>query len=776
MSLDEDMRKQLQDSFREELAERLAAINAGLLSMEEDLAPAQRSALLEDLFRHVHSLKGAARAVEIRPIEELAHGLEDVFGAAKRGTIQLSGALFDLLYEGLDLVGAIMGGVESGQRMDPALDLSGYLVRLAAAWRAQPIVPPQIELATPAAPPPPAAAPRAAEAPAEEGRREQPTRAAAEEARPGEETRAGIQLWSGESIRVPAARLDDLMVQAGELLVTRLRLFQQMDEIRGLQALLARWQSEWQRVRGTIGPLMQQDGDGRGKAVRVFLDHNEGYLGSLAEQLDRYARRAAEDVSRLSLVTDQLQEGVKRARMLPLGTLGANFRRMVRDLAREKGVEAALVIQGAETEMDKLVLEQIKDPLMHLLRNCIDHGIEPPEVRLQRGKPPVGTITLSAERRGQVIVVEVADDGTGIDTAAVREVGLRRGFLTPETAAEMDDDDLNALIFLSGLSTARVITEVSGRGIGLDVVRRNVEALQGRVEVRSRRGQGVTFALTLPFTLVSTRCLLVRAAGRSFAVPISAVERLVAVRSADVSWVAGQQAIRYQGRPLSLVRLADVLRLPGEREPLSAPLPAVILTAGGQRLAFLVDELLGEEDVVVKNLGKQLARVPNIAGATILGTGQVVLILNVLDLVKNAQQTPGRAGTPVEEEAPAQEERKRILIVDDSITTRTLEKNILTTAGYQVRLATDGVEALAVLRENPCHLIVADVDMPRLDGFDLTVQLKSDDHYRDIPIILVTSLDSAEDKARGIQVGADAYIVKSTFDQDALLETIRQLV
>jgi two-component system chemotaxis sensor kinase CheA len=776
MSLDEDARKQLRASFREELAERLAAINAGLLSMEEDLAPAQRSTLLEELFRHVHSLKGAARAVEIKPIEELAHGLEDVFGAAKRGTIQLSPALFDLLYQGLDLVGTIMASLETGHGVDPALDLPGYLVHLARAWRAQPIVPPRIELATPPSSLPPATSPLPPEAQVEPGGREGAAGRRPGAARPGEEARAGPQLWSGESIRVPTARLDELMAQTGELLVTRLRLLQQLDEIKGLQGLLARWQSEWQRVRATIGPSVQQAGSGPGNVLQTLLEHNQDYMRSLSEQLARYARRVTDDTARLSLVTDQLQEGVKRARMLPLGTLVANFRRMVRDIAREKGVEAVLAIQGADTEMDKHVLEQIKDPLMHLLRNCIDHGIERPEVRQGRGKPSQGTITLSAERRGHVIVVEVSDDGAGIDTAAVREVAIRRGFLDAEAAAEMDEVEINALVFLPGLSTARVVTEVSGRGVGLDVVRRNVEALQGRVEVSSRRGQGVTFALTLPFTLASARCLLVRAAGRLFAVPIAAVERLVAVGPGDLARVEGQEAIRYLGKPLALVRLADVLHLPDGRGPLSARLPALILTAAGQRLAFLVDDLLSEEEIVVKNLGKQLARVPNIAGATILGTGQVVLILNVLDLVKSAQQIVGQGSAPVEEELAGQQERKSILIVDDSITTRTLEKNILTTAGYEVRLATDGLEALAALREDTCDLVVADIDMPRLDGFDLTLQLKADERYREIPVILVTSLDRPEDKARGIEVGADAYIIKSSFDQDVLLDTIHQLV
>jgi two-component system chemotaxis sensor kinase CheA len=754
MTLDEDLLKQLMVSFREELTERVAAINAGLLGLEQEPVEAQQMALLEELFRHVHSLKGAARAVSLKPIEELAHGMEDVFGAAKRGTINLSEPLFDLLYQGMDLIGNVMANLDTGREIDPDLDLSGYLVQLAAAWRGQPIQAPTIE--TPATVPVPDA-----EAP--------PPKVVVESA---------AQVWSGETIRVPTTRLDDLMAQAGELLVTRLRIAQQIEELDELQALLTRWQKEWQRVRGNVQQYFREDGSDDVALLQNFVGHNEEHLRTLTDWLSQHTRRVSDDATRLALVSDQLQEGIKRMRMLPLATLLPAFRRMLRDLARSKGGDVVLEVEGGETEMDKHVLEQIKDPLMHLLRNCIDHGIEPLAERKRQGKPLRGTIVLRAERRANFIVVEVSDDGAGIDLAAVREAAVRRGLLSPEAAKEASEQILLNLIFGSGLSTSTIITEVSGRGIGLDVVRKNVENLQGRVEVQSVRGEGTTFTLTLPFTLASTRCLLIQAGGLPYAVPLAAVEKLVPVRPDDIAVVEGKDAIRYQDRPLALARLVDVLKMPRTSEALAGDgkLPAVILSGGGHRIAFLVDGLLGEQELVVKNLGRQLSRVPNVAGATILGTGQVVLILNAVDLVKSAQRTAGPSLLVTQEDAAAPQERKTILIVDDSITTRTLEKNILTTAGYNVVLALDGQEALSALAENPCDLVVSDLDMPRMDGFELTRQLKGDDRYRELPIILVTSLDSAEDKVKGIEVGADAYIVKGAFDQDSLLETIRQLV
>lgn len=760
MSAKRSLQEQLIGSFREELVERLATLNAGLLALEQDPQSDQRTQLLEELFRNVHSLKGAARAAGLQPIEELVHGMEDVLGAAKRGSISLTPALFDLLYHGLDLIGRVMAGLESGQGVDAALDLPGYLVRLAEAWRGQPIEPPQIAEAgaAPAAgaqpPPPPEPLP---------------------------------PLGDGETIRVPTARLDDLMAQAGELLVTRLRAAQQAEDMKRLYTFVARWQRNWRRMRGALQALPRQSGNGGGAKARAFLQESEETLHTLAARLGDLAQRISEDATRLALVTGDLQDGVKRVRMLPLATLLDPFRRMLRDLAREKGVEVALDVRGADTEMDKHVLEEVKDPLMHLLRNCIDHGIESPEEREKLGKPRQGTITLRAERVDNAIVVEVADDGAGIDVEAVREAAVRRGLLSRDAAEEMDSAQVTALVFASGLSTSPIITEVSGRGIGLDVVRRNVEALQGRADVHSVPGDGVTFVLTLPLTLVSTRCLLVRAGGLVYAVPLTAVERMVTVDLRNVSVVEGREAISYRGRPLSLVRLADILVLSRPERPSANHVPdgpasedeapAVILSAAGQQIAFLVDELLGGQELVIKSLGKQLVRVPNVAGATILGTGQVVPILNVTDLVKSTQLAGGRQHIlPSVQRKKIREERKNILVVDDSITTRTLEKNILTTAGYEVTLATDGEEALAALVDNLCDLIVADIDMPRLDGFELTRRVKQDERYHDLPVILVTSLESPEDKARGIQVGADAYIIKSTFDQDALLETIRQLI
>jgi two-component system chemotaxis sensor kinase CheA len=518
-----------------------------------------------------------------------------------------------------------------------------------------------------------------------------------------------------------------------------------------------------------------------GKDISRLLN----YVGTSQDRLremnvltNNLSREYSNDTMHMALVIDELEQEIKRVRMLPLATITGAFGRMVRDLAQESEKEAMLQIIGSETELDKRVLEQIKDPLIHLLRNAVDHGVESPKRREAMGKPSIGTITLTAEQLGKDVVICVTDDGGGLDLESVRQVVVRRSGVD---AQALSDEDLKESIFNVGISTSPIITDISGRGVGLDVVRRNVEALHGRIDVESTPGTGTTFTLTLPLTLTSSRGLLVQVSDQMFAIPHNAIEHIMYVNHQNVSPLEGHDTVLYNGRPLTLVRLGDVLEIPrGDGQIDSSRIPVVVLAAAERRMAFAVESLAGEQEVVIKGLGKQLSRVGGIAGATVMGNGEVVLILNVADLIKLGLRGERRSVlAALAKAAPAVEVRtqRQILIVDDSITTRTLEKNILEAAGYAVQLATDGQEALtAIAAGGVPDLIVSDVVMPRLDGFGLTQHIKEDPRTADVPVILVTSLDSPEDKARGIEVGADAYITKSSFDQNNLLETIEQLI
>jgi two-component system chemotaxis sensor kinase CheA len=622
------------------------------------------------------------------------------------------------------------------------------------------------------------------------------------------------------------SKLDALMAQLSELLVAKIRSEQRLDQMRRLQDFATAWQKEWRDARklysrlthrdiranlgmrqlepveatkaGSPGQLRRsliagsvggKDHEKVGKDILRLLDYAntaQERLREIGTMIHDLTREYTNDTMHMSLVISRLEEEVKHTRMLPFDTITASFGRMVRDLAREAGKEAVLHIVGSDTEMDKQVLEQIKDPLIHLLRNAVDHGIELPEQRAALGKPRWGTITLTAERRGQSILIRVSDDGAGLDLDAIRQVVARRG---RGDTSSLDETDLVEAIFDVGISTKPIITDVSGRGVGLDVVRRNVEALRGRIEVDWTRGGGVTFGLALPMALTSSHALLVSVSGQPFAIPLDGVERLISIKPDEIISLEGHSAVRYNGQPLTLVNLGDVLGLApvcavqdgSLNTPASGPrILAVVLTAVERRIAFVVDEFIGEHEVVIKGLGRQLTSVGGIAGATVMGSGEVVLILNVADLIKLGVRSRHRPVLDVLSKTASAEpasDRQHILIVDDSITTRTLERNILEAAGYSVQLATDGQEAWdAIAAGDVPDLVVADVIMPRLDGFDLTRRLKNEPGTADVPVILVTSLDSPGDKALGIEAGADAYITKNSFDQNNLLETIRQLI
>jgi two-component system chemotaxis sensor kinase CheA len=585
---------------------------------------------------------------------------------------------------------------------------------------------------------------------------------------------------------VKVSKLDSLMDQLSELLVMKIRTEQRLNQVHEMQEFMSFWQKEWQVARNAYGRLVRAqvtggNGSGNGNDGLRLLEYAGNSQERLRENqalLSNLGREFKNDATQMSLAIDELEQEVKRLRMLPLNTITASFGRMVRDLALQAGKEAVLQVVGGDTELDKHVLEQIKDPLTHLLRNAVDHGIEPPARRKMLRKPHLGTITLSAEQIGKDVIIRVKDDGGGLDMDAIRRSVARQGKVDIQA---LEDKDLAEHIFKIGVSTSPIITDLSGRGVGLDVVRRNVEALHGRCDVDWKVGQGTTFTLTIPLRLTGSRGLLVRVAGQLFAIPNSAVEFILSVKPDQVARLEGHDTVRHGGRSIALVRLGDVVGLPPAATPrYEEEIPVVILASAERRVAFAVDELASEQEIVIKGLGRQLVHVNGIAGATVMGSGEVVLILNAVDLVKMAMRGERQSvlSALAESSSPLQvHAQRRILIVDDSITTRTLEKNILEAAGYTVQLALDGQEALnAIATTGLPDLIVSDIAMPRINGFELTRRVKTNPQLAHLPVILVSSLDSPEDKAQGIEAGADAYITKGSFDQTNLLDTIEQML
>jgi two-component system chemotaxis sensor kinase CheA len=510
-----------------------------------------------------------------------------------------------------------------------------------------------------------------------------------------------------------------------------------------------------------------------------FFGRGMDTLKKLESRAAAHLREAEQDRDAVGKLVDQQLQGAKSLLLLPFGTIATSFQKIVRDLCRDQGKEAALTIHGEDIEIDKLILEEIKDPLIHLLRNSVDHGIETPRERVRQGKPSRAMIRLAVSQTGgSKVQLLLSDDGAGIDTAKVKDAAVKRAMLSTDAASQLDEASGQALIFQSEVSTSPMITEVSGRGMGLAIVREKVEKLGGQIAVESQPGSGTTFRIVLPAVRATFHGVLVETAGRLFVVPTAEVERVGRVDPDDVKTVEGQETITVNGRTLALIQLADALELPSlERKFMPPPkLITMILGAGDRRIAFAVDAILDEQECLVKPLRKPLSRVRNISGATVLGSGQVVPILDVADLLKSARKLHGGWMQDAMTAKAASTAPRSILVAEDSITSRMLLKSILESAGYLVKTAVDGMEAFMLLRTEKFDLLVSDVEMPRLDGFDLTARVRAAPGLANLPVLLVTALETREDRERGIDAGANAYLVKRSFDQSNLLEAVRRLI
>ncbi len=773
---DGEFLKRLLSTFQIEADDHLRNMCAGLLELEKSPAGVRRLEVLEMVFREAHSLKGAARAVNLSPIETVCQSLESLLAALKRGEIVLSPRLLDTLHQGVDGLGELLASAaaESTDRSDSAVP---ELVRVLDETLKQSL-----------------------SATRTEHREESGSRARDREpAPPSQEVAQRPTSWAerrsaaAETVRIATSKLDPLVRQAEELVSVKLVLAQRAEELGQVGRGLAGWEKQWSKIQPDLRSVRRaledsEDANGSEKKNRRlarlldFLEWNHTHWKSLESKMAVLERAAERDHRSVGRTVDDLLDGMRTVAMLPFSSFLEIFPKLVRDLARQRGKEAELVIQGGEAEFDRRILETMKDPVIHLVRNCIDHGIEAPLERKTRSKPPHGTITLSAApQNGNKAEIVVSDDGAGIDLKKVRAVAAKLGMVAAEEAEKLPDPAAISLIFQSGVSTSPIVTDISGRGLGLAIVREKVEELRGTISVSTERGKGTTFRIVLPLTLATFRGLLVRVGEHLFVFPAAPVEKVVRVRREEIKTVENRETVQFGGRAISLVRLGEVLGLLRKGPP-AAPADLgciVILGWSGHRIGFLVDEVINVQEVLVKSLGKQLRRVRNVSGATVLGDGRVVPILNVPDLMQSAVERDAAAARPgVETPAGREETRKKksILVAEDSITARTLLKNILDAAGYEIATAVDGVDAFTKLREGQFDLVVSDVDMPRMSGFGLVAKIRTDTKLAEMPVVLVTALESREDRERGIDAGANAYIVKSSFDQSNLLQVLQRLL
>lgn len=761
----------LRATFRVEAEEHLQALSTCLIELEKTSEPARQSELVESALREAHSLKGAARSVNLKDIEAVCQPLESLLVKLKRQEGGLSPDLFDLLHQAVDgLREQVNWAPQDRTSADRARarDLSQRLAKASQGKPASASLPPGL-------PDPPEAL-----------REAQPASGAALMEAAVPDLTEGPTLAEGlnalvhtdgpasalaETVRIPISKFDPLLLQAEEMIQAKLAAVERTVELHDIEQELLNWKTESARWR-----------DARAGQPLELAEWMIERIDTLAIKVSAVSRAIDQDQRALRHRVDIYLDAMKQLLILPVSILVEGFPRLVRDLARDQGKDVDLYLSGTEIEIDKRILEQLKDPLIHLVRNCVDHGIEMPAVRARRGKPVRGSITLAfSSKDGRQVEILVTDDGAGIDLHRVKDAALKAGFLVGQADDQATDQNALPMIFQSGLSTSAILTDVSGRGLGLAIVREKVEKLGGNVSVDSRAGLGVAFRIVLPLTLATFRGVLVRAREQTFVLPTARVERVVRVRRDEIRTIENRETIQLDGQVLALVRLADLLGLP-ERGGGFARLPAqavhvpiLILELAEKRLALEVDDVLAEEEVLVKGLGRQLQRVRHISGATVLGAGNVVPVLNVSDLMSSAVRPGGQQGAPAGNSRAAAQ-TGRILVADDSITARTLLKNILEMGGHQVTTAVDGADAFTKLSSAEFDLLVSDVDMPFMSGFELTTKVRAHKELSELPVVLVTSLEARQDRERGIEVGANAYLIKSSFDQSNLLEVVHRLL
>jgi two-component system, chemotaxis family, sensor kinase CheA len=712
------------EMFFDEATERLEALSSKLVEIER--RPDDPD-LLRDVFRDMHTVKGSSAMVGLKPVNDLAHAAEDLIGQVRDAGRAVDATLVDAVLAALDVLRAMVDQARTTRVV--TVDPTPVINRLRNPTAA-------ITAPMPATRSAPVAVPTSSS-----------SQALVEAAR--------------QTIRVDFDKLDRLMNLVGELVLGR-------DELRGAVGSLGAIAGELASDRGVSRRVAQARAAGGTTVVRG-LDTLGDELSRVERVLSEVATELDTGTDRLDAISAELREQVMRLRMIPLAGVFRKHVRTVRDLAGSLGKRARLELEGDDTELDKLLVEALDEPLMHLVRNAVDHGLESSEGRAAAGKPEEGVVRLTASHRGNQVEIRVSDDGRGLDPAKLKAKAIERGLISDEDAEAMDDRAARELIFRAGFSTAATVSDVSGRGVGMDVVRQTIIArLKGTIDVESTVGQGSTFVLKLPLTLAIIQVLTARAGGETFAIPLDVVQRVLAIRSDEIELVGDREVCVVRGKHVPLVRIDTVLELDAGSDGV---LQLVIVEHNGHTFALVCDQLLGKREIVIKSLGKLLSAVPCVAGATLIGN-RVALILDVPAIIERSLAAP----TAARKLATAkQRSGGHVLLVEDSDIVRESLRRILSDAGYVVTVAIDGVHGLELAKSRRFDLVSTDVMMPRMDGYELTRALRAMPEYADTPIVMVTSMGERIDRVRGFDAGVDEYITKP-HDRTQLLRIVRKLL
>jgi chemosensory pili system protein ChpA (sensor histidine kinase/response regulator) len=806
---DDDVPGEILEFFQPEAEEHLQIVSDCLLSLEGNNNPEE----INRLFRAIHTVKGSAAQVGLRRLGSIAHRVEDLIGRLRDGELEPSPALVDLCLESVDILRKTLrrewpGEVEMRAGVDSLLGRIAQYAPLEVEEEEQAAIAPNVDEAQPVRASTEKAAAKPASVPTQK------------------------QAAASKSVRIALGRLDRMMNTVGELVISRTKMVGRVAELEKmidtlsfskerLQGKVNEFQEkyEYNRIRAQIGlpwannqrqKLLASAANGEGGFLDDFseleMDRYDDFnilsrsmteisadVNEVLSQLEGYVGRVEGDIHEFTKLAHHLQDEITAARMVPIGTLYSLLSRAVRDASKSSKKNVVLDFSGSETELDNNIIQQISDPLVHLVRNSVAHGVETPADRLAVGKPEQGRVVLRAYHRGNHIYIEVEDDGHGIDYPRVRQSAIDCGLVSTETADRLTERDLREMLFHPGFSTATVKTELAGRGVGLDVVRSNLNALNGEIEVQSESGQGTKFTLKVPLTLIISPALFVRCGSNHFALPLAVVEEIRRLRADEIEDVGGKLLTKVRDIVTEVVRLDSYLGLP-PLEPINGYFRMVVANAGNRQVGLVVEEVLGKDEIVIKNLGEYLRRVKLFPGTTIAPDGSLILLIDLNRMVAtepndrravqaNASASrvfaPGSAavarGTIPSEAIDRVEQERVIVVADDSISVRKFVGRMLEKNGYRAKLAADGLEAAELVSQFGCHLVITDLEMPRMTGYELMAQLRQSPTTKRIPVMVVTSRAGAKHRDRALKEGASAFLTKPV-QEDQLLAAIEQLM
>ncbi|MCO8264399.1 hybrid sensor histidine kinase/response regulator [Pseudomonas asiatica] len=752
----------LLELFSLEAEAQTQVLSAGLMALERNPTQADQ---LEACMRAAHSLKGAARIVGVDAGVSVAHVMEDCLVAAQEGRLRLSAEHIDALLQGTDLLMRIATPGDAGAQAT----LPVFLAQMANL----------LDPGTAALPPAPPAVPALPEAPAQTVQAE-PLPLPVEPLEPEPEPelaprrKAGKRTGEGTErvLRVTADRLNSLLDLSSKSLVETQRLKPYLATLQRLKRM------HGQGMQALDGLRLQLEDSGQSSEVLEALAQTQRLLAETQQILQQQAADLDEFGWQASQRAQLLYDTALACRMRPFADVLTGQSRMVRDLGRSLGKPVRLLVEGEKTQVDRDVLEKLEAPLTHLLRNAVDHGIELPERRLLAGKAEEGVIRLRASHQAGMLSLELIDDGAGIDLERLRSSIVERALSPADTVARMSEEELLTFLFLPGFSLRDKVTEVSGRGVGLDAVQHMIRELRGSIELTQLAGQGCRFHLQVPLTLSVVRSLVVEVGGEAYAFPLAHIERTLEVSAEEIVQIEGRQHFWHEGRHIGLVAASQLLNRPAGQTQ-ESNLRVVVIREREQLYGVAVERLVGERVLVVMPLDPRLGKVQDISSGALLDDGSVVLIVDVEDLLRSVEKLLSTGSLERIDRGSSGTRgvaRQRILVVDDSLTVRELQRKLLGNRGYDVAVAVDGMDGWNALRGEDFDLLITDIDMPRMDGIELVTLVRRDQRLQSLPVMVVSYKDREEDRRRGLDAGADYYLAKASFHDDALLDAVVELI